>query len=194
VTDERKKSVQNQLQRLFDRSLVLRFQAGDDTALEEIVAEMHDRLRRFLRNSFCLHSADIDDLLQDVWVDACHGLRFLRQPVSLRPWLYRVARNKALKHLRRHTKMASLENLQIPTTPSSEVGASGLSHAEFQIALNCLSATHREVVVLRFEEGLNYDEIASAIQCPVGTVRSRLHYAKNILREKLRRFTNDDKC
>ena len=186
------KTVQEQIQRLYDRALVIRFQAGDDTAFEEIVGEMHGRLRRFLMNSFRLQSADVEDVLQETWLDACHGLRRLRRPASMRPWLYRVSRNRALKHLRRHRRMVDLDGLTVPIAASSGAEQDELPDTELRSALASLSTAHREVVLLRFEEGLTYEEIASAIKCSIGTVRSRLHYAKSVLQNTLRRFDHDD--
>ena len=189
MEDKNNQNIQDQIRRLWDKSLVIRFQTGDDSAFEEIVVEMHGRLGHFVTESFRLRLVDVEDLLQDVWLDACRGLRRLRQPGSLRPWLYRVARNKAMKYLRRRERMAELTDVQIP---APNAGTDCTLPADIHAALASLSTAHREVVLLRFEVGLSYGEIASAVGCPVGTVRSRLHHAKTSLKNTLGRFTNGD--
>jgi len=187
------KTVQDQIQRLYEWALVIRFQAGDDAAFEGIVAQMHGRLRRYMMNSFQLQPADVDDLLQETWLDACRGLRHLRQPASLRPWLYRVARNKALKHLRRHKRMVDLAGVTIQIAAPSQPEPEGPSDMDLGSAVARLSAAHREVVLLRYGEGLSYEEIASAVECSIGTVRSRLHHAKSILKDTIGRYDHDDR-
>jgi len=181
---------QEAMGRLYDRSLVLRFQIGDESAFAEIVARMHPRLRQFLVSAFGLQPADVEDLLQDVWVDACGGLRRLRKPASLRPWMYRVARNRALKHLRRRRLAVGLDASQVPARASEDGEADRL--ARLRAALGKMSPAHREAVVLRYEHGLSYEEIARALKCRVGTVRSRLHYAKSILHDELGRLSDDE--
>jgi len=183
------RDVRGRLRRLYDRSLVLRFQIGDDAAFEEIVAMMHARLRHFVVSAFHIQPADADDLLQDVWLKACGHLRRLREPASLRSWLYSVTRNMALKHLRRRKPVTSFDASQVPARQAREAQVEHF--ADLRAAIATLSPEHREVVVMRFEEGLSYEDIAGALGCPVGTVRSRLHCVKNILHGKLGRSIDD---
>lgn len=125
---------QEAMGRLYERSLVLRFQIGDESALAEIVERIHPRLRQYLFSAFGLQAADVEDLLQDVWVNACSGLRRLRKPASLRPWLYRVARNGALKHLRRRKPAVGLDASQVPDRTSEDGNADRLASLRAAVA------------------------------------------------------------
>lgn len=192
MDDPSNHAVQQTLQRLWDRSLVIRFQAGDEAAFSEIVREMQPALRRYVVGIFHVQPADADDLLQEVWLDVCKGLPRLRQPGSLRPWLYRVARHRVFKRLRRQDKMTQL-NETIPVEDRFvDSGAEGIENETILTALAGLPAAQREAVLLRFEQGLNYDEIARTLGCPIGTVRSRLHHARKHLKQTLRRSHHDD--
>jgi len=184
--------MQQTLQRLWDRSLVVRFQAGDESAFTDIVTEMQAPLRRYVMTAFHLQPADEDDLLQDVWLDACKGLRHLREPASLRPWLYRITRNKVLKRLQRQKRTTGLNELALSENESVQSDIEGIENEQLLVALADLSPLQREAVVLRFEQGLTYDEIASAVGCPIGTIRSRLHHARKHLKPTLRRFDYDE--
>jgi RNA polymerase sigma-70 factor (ECF subfamily) len=192
MDDPLNNNIQQTLQRLWDQSLVIRFQAGDESAFTDIVKEMQEPLRRYVIKVFHVQPADGDDLLQDVWLDACKGLYHLRQPNSLRPWLYRITRNRVLKRLQRQKKTAQLNELTLCDSKSVQSETDSIENEALLTALADLSALQREAVVLRFEQGLNYNEIASTVGCPIGTVRSRLHHARKHLRQTLRRFNHDD--
>ncbi len=172
------------LRRLWFQTLVIRFQAGDDRALGEIVAEMHPPLQQFLIHSFRLPKDQTEDLLQDVWLEVCRTLGRLREPAALRTWLYRIARSHALSFVRTQTRgLISLDMdtaSQIPALPDVRSGPAGLLEL-----IAPLTFPLRQVLVLRFYAGFSYDEIARTLDCPVGTVRSRIHHAKNQLRTLL---------
>ncbi len=171
---------------LYEQVLVLRFQAGDEVAFTELVRCYHDRLRYYLRR-LSVDESTVDDVLQDVWLKVFRGLAKLRRPRALPVWLYRIARNAALAEHRRHRAVVELE--QEPQAPSS-----AQRHTDFapedagriHAALDRLPPHHRDVLVLRFLEELSYEDIADIVGSPLGTVRSRIHYAKHALRQAMR--------
>jgi RNA polymerase sigma-70 factor (ECF subfamily) len=168
-------------ERVYRSVLVVRCQAGDRAAFEELVALYQPRLRYFLgRMVGDDHAAD--DLLQEVWFDVYRGVARLADPGAFPAWLYRIARRRALGQLRKgRPPVASLEGIDL--ADEGEDGEFSADDAErVHAALGLLAPEHREVLLLRFVEGMAYEDIARVTGCPLGTVRSRIHYAKRALR------------
>ncbi|HZZ42593.1 MAG TPA: sigma-70 family RNA polymerase sigma factor [Tepidisphaeraceae bacterium] len=164
---------------LYLRLLVIRCQAGDPVALEELIAMHQPRLRSFLHK---MHFSHADDLLQDVWIDVFHGLPRLADPASFVPWLYRIARNRVYRKLRR-PDLFPLDTLDPPADESAEENTfTSEDAAAVHVALDKLSPEHREVLLLRFMEEMSYDDIARVTNCNLGTIRSRIHNAKRHLK------------
>lgn len=169
-------------ERLYERMLVLRCQTGDEAAFEELVSRYHRRLRYYLRKMLGdAHKAE--DALQDVWFDVFRKAPRLKDPDAFRAWLYRIARDRAYRLLRRERRMfVSLDgNVVAENGAGREFSAEDAE--QIHVALDRLGPEHREILVLRFLEEMSYHEIARIVGCPVGTVRSRIHYAKQALRQ-----------
>lgn len=175
--------------RLYERLLVLRCQAGDGVAFEELVDRCSPRVSNFLRQMLGdAHAAD--DALQEVWLDVFRGLGRLRELGSFVPWLYRIARDRAYRALRRRgLTLRPLEETDIPLPEREDEERPDLLNQ----SLDLLPYEQREVVLLRFMERMPYDQIAAAVGCGIGTVRSRLHYAKRALRRDLERRMDHDR-
>jgi RNA polymerase sigma-70 factor (ECF subfamily) len=165
--------------RLYERLLVLRCQGGDAAAFAELVGRYAPRLRYFVRKML---DADPDDVLQDVWLDVFRGVGRLLDAGAFPAWVYRVARDRTCRVLRRQRRdavpLGDLEPADDPAEREFTAEEAGRIHK----ALGELTPDHREVLLLRFLEDMAYDDIAQVIGCPVGTVRSRLHHAKRALR------------
>jgi RNA polymerase sigma-70 factor (ECF subfamily) len=166
--------------------LVLRCRRGDRAALEELIRTWERPLLYFIRR--LVHDeADAWDVLQKTWVKMLHGICSLDDPRSLAPWLYRVARNTAFSYGR--ALGPPCEPLQDHPDARAVDLVSG--HVEFEDAeqvhrgLLSLSLAHREVLTLFFLEDLTVEEIATVLGVPPGTVKSRLHFAKQALRKVL---------
>ncbi len=170
-------------EQLYLRVLVLRAQAGDEAAFAELAGRYETRLRYYLRKLLGnAHTAE--DALQDVWLDVFRGLPRLAEPAAFTAWLYRIARDRACRVLRRAPRDRALDEAEVPDEASAEDFS--VADAEvIHIALDALAAEHREVLVLRFLEEMSYEDIARVAGCELGTVRSRLHYAKRALRRAL---------
>jgi RNA polymerase sigma-70 factor (ECF subfamily) len=178
--------------RLYERVLVLRCQAGDEAAFTELVGRYQPRLRYYLRKLLC-DGQGAEDALQDVWLDVFRAVSRLADAGAFRAWLYRIARDRAWRELRKRRP---------PYQPLEEADSiDGRAEAHFtaedveriHTALNELTAEHREVLVLRYIEDMAYEEIARVVGCQVGTVRSRLHYARHAVRGVLERMKVHDR-
>ncbi len=174
------------LDRVYERLLVLRCQTGDEAAFTEIVARYQSRLRLYLRQMLAgADSHAAEDVLQDVWLDVFRSIGRLDDTGALAGWLYRIARDRAWRVLRRKgVTPASIEHVEIvdraDDSPDVDV-------EQVQASLGRLPVEQRELLLLRFVEQMSYEQIASAVGCELGTVRSRLHYAKRALRELIER-------
>lgn len=176
---------------LYERFLILRCQAGDDSALCELIARYSPGLRFFLRKMI-RQDAGADDLLQETWFEAYRKINSLQRPEAFAAWIYRIARDKAYRELRRRSPVSTPVDhglAEALTTETDEDEFSPEEAAQVRAALDELPQEQREVLVLRFIEEMSYEQIAEVIECPVGTVRSRIHYAKGALRRKIESIT-----
>ena len=171
--------------RLHERVLVLRCQTGDDSAFMELVEQYHARLHSYLRT--LLRSADrVDDALQEVWFDVFRSVPQLADPSAFSAWVYRIAHNRAMRELRKSRPLhIPLEGNELFEEADDNAIHLEVNVARVHAALNQLAPEHCEVLLLRFMNEMSYEHIASVTGCPVGTVRSRIHYAKSALRRAL---------
>jgi RNA polymerase sigma-70 factor (ECF subfamily) len=148
---------------------------------------------------------DAADLTQDAFIKAFQSIHRFGGQSSFFTWLYRIAVNSTLSHLRksRLRSFFSLESIDSEEPVSKEIIAAltdktgndrGTYVRELQEKLNDamlkLSTKHRTVVTLFEIDGLSHQEIAEVMECSVGTVRSRLHYAKQLLQAELQPYMN----
>jgi RNA polymerase sigma-70 factor (ECF subfamily) len=134
-----------------------------------------------------------DDALQDVWLAVSRALPRLADPAAFRAWAYRIARDRAARELRTRRPAEVPLDADGPADARADTdGFTAEDAACVHAALDELAAEHREVLVLRYVEDMTYDEIARVSGCQVGTVRSRLHYAKRALRGVLERTDRRD--
>ena len=153
---------------------------GDGAALEALLSRYEQPLIAFLAS----YTGDPElarDLCQETF------LRLIRRPPSrlfrgsLKPWLFRVARNRANDHLRRHREPVPLEAVPEPAAPKPP----DLSPAEVHSLLRGLPERTREMITLRVYGGLTYKEIARQTKLPLGTVLARIHRGYRHLRQTL---------
>lgn len=170
-----------------ERLQVLRAQQGDRAAFAQLV-ELYDRkLLYFVRR--ILGDADgALDVLQSVWLLVFRQLGRLTAPQAFRVWLYRLAHNQAVTHLRRTARRESPldESGEDPPQAAADAGDERFENAELvHAALAALSDRHRRVLTLYFLEEMSVDEIAAVVGASAGTVKSRLFYARRALRQRI---------
>ena len=170
---------------LRERILASRCQAGDERAFEEIVSTYGPRLRYYLLKQLGSPEAT-DDVLQEVWLDVYRGIVRLRQPDAFRAWIYRIARDRAFRVLRRaRVPRQFADEADIAAAEVEDDSFSAEDARRVHAALDRLSPVYRDVLLLRFIEDLPYDDISQITGCPPGTVKSRIHYAKRLLRQEM---------
>ncbi len=171
-------------ERVYRSILVVRCQAGDRLAFEELVELYQPRLRYFLAKMVGDdHVAD--DLLQEVWFDVFRGVARLADPGAFPAWLYQIARHRAMGELRKKRQpLSSLEGIDLAEEGEDD-DFSAEDAERVHAALGQLAPEQREVLLLRFIEEMAYEDIARVTGCQLGTVRSRIHYAKRALRRVL---------
>ena len=176
----------DEAERLYDRLLVLRCQTGDEDAYRELVSRFGPRLRYFLLK-LAARPDRADDLAQETWLDVLRQLPRLKDAGAFTTWLYRIAHGKAMLDGRRTGRdpTTAADITDIPEIAEDE-SFTPEDAAQIHAALDQLEPQQREVLVLRFLEELSYEEISQIIECPVGTVRSRIHYAKARLQHLLK--------
>jgi RNA polymerase sigma-70 factor (ECF subfamily) len=172
-----------------DDELLDRFRAGDGTAFDEIVTR-HERRVFAIAIRICRHHEDARDVTQDVFVTALRTLRGFRGDAQLSTWLHRVTVNAALDLVRRRSRREGPSVDEMEDAPAEEPGpeaeAIGSVRAhEVHRALGRLAPDQRAVIVLHDLQGLDYAEVAAALEVPVGTVKSRLHRARLALAKEL---------
>lgn len=176
-----------------DVSLVRAAQAGDMPAFEELVCRHRDKIyaRAF---SMVRNEDDAIDLSQEAWVKAWQRLKQFQGDASFATWMTRIVINLCLDHLRRSKRMRaeSIEQLdeelggverQMPVVtpnPTERLERSELRE-RIDKAMAQLTYEHRTVLVLHEFEGLEYKAIAKRMECSIGTVMSRLFYARRRL-------------
>jgi RNA polymerase sigma-70 factor (ECF subfamily) len=164
-----------------DDVLIQRFVAGDGRAFDQIVARYERRVYSIALR-MCGDPDDARDVTQDVFVSALRALRRFRGDAQLSTWLHRVAVNSSLDSLRRRSRRRDRDelNTEMPSgAPGPEEHAVASARAaEVQAALRKISDEHRAVLVLHDLQGCDYAEVASALDIPLGTVKSRIHRAR----------------
>jgi RNA polymerase sigma factor (sigma-70 family) len=177
---------------VYDQWLVLRCQGGDAKAFSEIFTRWHPRLQRHARR--LLDTADeANDATQDAWLSITGGLGKLSDPALFRRWAYRIVTRRCADRIRK------LQRIRKSEAPAAKPGASAapdpvtatIEHEEIdqlRAAIRSLPTERRLVLSLLYVDGLTVAEIASALEIPTGTVKSRLRLA----RQELRRILEPD--
>jgi len=185
-----------------DRMLVDRFKNGDESAFNEMVARHRDRIYGMVHQLLRNHQ-DAEEVTQDAFIRAHRGLANFRGDAAFSTWLYQIATNLARNRYwywwrRKRDRSVSLD---APVGEDNDMTLADIIPAEVdspdEVTVNeefvnriskgmdKLSASHREILVLRNVKNLSYEEIGSILGISVGTVKSRIARARESLRAKL---------
>lgn len=175
--------------RALDEYLVSLSQAGSIEALDGLARRWTPRLVRYARRVLggSDDAADIArDVVQDTWVGAVRGLRRLRDPAQFPAWIYGIATRKCVDAIRAKSRRRPLDDATAAEWYEGPDTSMTLEHRiDVAAAIRRLPPVHRAVVHLFYREDLSVDEIASVLHIPAGTVKSRLHHAREALRRQL---------
>src|SRR5215510_8962612 len=177
-----------------DHILIQRFLAGEEVAFERLVERYYQRIDR-LAQQVIRHPMAAEDITQEVFLRAYRAIPRFRGEASFYSWLYRIAINLCLNHLRQQANHLALaaepDGAAVAADPSSLLETQEQEHL-VRKAIDALPPHYRVAVILRDLEGLSYQEIADILGIPLGTVKSRINFGKRLLREKLRGVLGDD--
>ena len=181
-----------------DVELVKAARQGDMRAYDQLVQRYQERIYATVYHMTSNHE-DANDLAQDTFIKAYSALKSFKGDSSFYTWVYRIAVNKTINFLKQRKNKVSLSlndldfnvenNPELVAfvsdkTPRRDIALSELQE-KLNVALQKLSDVHRMVVTLHDVQGLSHEEIATIMDCNVGTVRSRLFYARQQLQAYL---------
>ena len=183
-----------------DTTLILRCQANDAAAFNEIVTRYKNKVYNYISRMVGA-GTDAEDLTQDTFVRAYLNIKSFQSRASLNTWLFRIATNTCIDFARKNRKVKALTTSIMQSddeddgeverdVPDSRFDPQSLFlnkelGVQLDQALKALPEKLRTVVLLHDIEGLAYEEIAQVVECPLGTVKSRLFNARAALRERL---------
>jgi RNA polymerase sigma-70 factor (ECF subfamily) len=182
-----------------DQNLVQRVQRGDKVAFEMLFTKYQRRVSRLVAR-FVRSEAEVEDIVQESFIKAYRALASFRGDSAFYTWLYRIAVNTAKNHLvsasKRPISLSQFEKnddddfqedifMSDAATPESELITKQIAETVNK-SMNELPADLREAIMLREIEGMSYEDIADAMGCPIGTVRSRIFRAREAISEKIK--------
>ncbi len=178
-----------------DEAELIEKASGGDSRAFSVLVERYQRRVTGVAMAVVHNQDDAMELAQETFVRAYGNLSKFESRSSFSTWLYRIAANLAIDFRRREGRHIVLRGEEAENEFSRLPSNTGDSYNEarrnevrqrINVALKELTPEHRAVILLREVEGLSYDEISEVLQCPRGTVMSRLHYARTHLREVLK--------
>ena len=182
-----------------DSNLVARVQRGDKVAFELLFTKYQRRVSRLV-SRFIRSEAEVEDVVQDSFIKAYRALATFRGDSAFYTWLYRIAVNTAKNYLvaasKRPISLSQFEKnddddfeedrfISNSTTPESELITKQIAETVNK-TIDELPADLREAIMLREIEGMSYEDIAEAMECPIGTVRSRIFRAREAISQKIK--------
>jgi len=181
-----------------DKELVKRAQNGDKAAFDALVSKYHLKVVN-LATRFVKNADDAQDVAQEAFIKAYRGLKNFRGDAAFYTWLYRIAINSAKNYLVSQSRkspayavdvedaehMESATNLKEYDTPEGNLLTEEIEQTVYK-AIKDLPEDLKTAITLRELEGMTYDEIASVMECPIGTVRSRIFRAREAIDKHLK--------
>jgi RNA polymerase sigma-70 factor (ECF subfamily) len=189
-------------ERLADQQLVARAQRGDKKAFDLLVLKYQQKVASLV-SRYIRDSNETLDVTQEAFLKAYRALPSFRGDSAFYTWLYRIAINTVKNYLVAQSRRPPGDDVEAETAEQLDVGTrlkeigtperhalTGEIAETVQAALEDLPDDLRTAIILRELEGLTYEEIASAMDCPIGTVRSRIFRAREAIEKRLRPLLN----
>lgn len=183
-----------------ETELISRCQQGDPDALKEIFDQYHKKVYR-VAYGVVRQREEALDIVQEVFIKLYHSIKNFKGKSKFYTYLYRMAMNTAIDHARKmgrspFSRLEEMEGFQ-PSEGVEKRPDSILLHKELEervkVALEKLPTDQRMALIFREVEGLSYQEMAEAMGCSIGTVMSRLHYARKRIQELLKNDTKEER-
>ncbi len=199
VPQKEPREISRMSDREIDQQLVERAQKGDKHAFELLVVKYQRKLGRLL-SRFIRDAAEVEDVTQEAFIKAYRALPSFRGDSAFYTWLYRIGINTAKNYLVARGRRAPTstefnaeeaenfedgDQLRDTSTPESEMMSKQII-ATVNLAMDELPEELRTAITLREIDGLSYEDIATIMNCPIGTVRSRIFRAREAIAAKLR--------
>ena len=191
-------------QREIDQQLVIRVQKGDKHAFDLLVRKYQHKVAKLV-SRFLYDRSEVDDVTQEAFIKAYRALKGFRGDSAFYTWLYRIAINTAKNYLvsmgRRPPRtdvdadgaegLAGASDLREIETPENSLLTEEIAQT-VRRTIESLPDDLRTAIMLREFEGMSYDEIANIMECPIGTVRSRIFRAREAIDNELRPLLAND--
>ncbi len=184
-------------ERLIDQELVLRVQKGDKKAFDLLVLKYQQKIANLI-SRYIRDQHEVLDVTQEAFIKAYRALPQFRGDSAFYTWLYRIAINTAKNYLVAQGRRPPTDDVEAETAEQMDVGVrlketgTPENHVlteeismTVQQAIDDLPEDLRTAIILRELEGMSYEEIANAMSCPVGTVRSRIFRAREAIDKRL---------
>ncbi len=181
-----------------DQALVERVQRGDKKAFDTLVLKYQQKVANLI-GRYVRDPSEVLDVTQEAFIKAYRALPNFRGDSAFYTWLYRVAINTAKNHLAAMSRRPPQDDIEAETAEQTDAGARLKEQdtpenlamqaevaATIKKAVEELPQELRTAITLRELEGMSYDEIAQAMDCPIGTVRSRIFRAREAIDNKLK--------
>lgn len=186
-----------------DLVLVRKVQSGDKRAFDLLVLKYQHKIANLV-SRFVHDHHEVQDVTQEAFIKAYRGLKNFRGDSAFYTWLYRIAINTAKNHLVSASRRPTNNSVDSDDAEFFD-GATGLRdiadpHSELMTdqiamtvknAINALPAELQTAITLRELKGMSYEEIAEIMECPIGTVRSRIFRARDAIDQQLRPLTDN---
>jgi RNA polymerase sigma-70 factor (ECF subfamily) len=179
------------------RRLLCQVAEGNEEALRLLYVEYHLRLRRYLWRLLDGDSHAVEEALQDTFLAIWRAAGGFRGEAQVASWIFQIAHHVAYHARQIAVRRGWIEMESVPSEDATSPVATSpedtvLDRLTLDEALNRLSTKHRAVLHLVFEQGFTAEEVAQILEVPVGTVKSRVSYARRALRSALGHRTSED--
>jgi RNA polymerase sigma-70 factor (ECF subfamily) len=177
---------------LTDMDILSEVSAGNIDAYGKIVGRYNGRLYNFIYR-FVGDRETAEDIVQETFLRAFRKRTEYKAIANFSTWLFTIAGNLAKSELRRRKRWRMFSPMDLPDESArpDKIAESSLADGQIQQAISSLPPNYKQVILLRDVEGMSYQEISDIVDCPVGTVKSRVNRARLKLQQKLKNEGRD---